>query len=294
VIEERLGVQAKARIRLVKGSHIVVPRLFEHDRAYIFQNADKRIVFAIPYQDAFTLIGTTDVDVGKRPVMAEISTAEIDYLCKAVSAYFRKPVTPGDVHWTYSGVRPLYDDGSSAAQEATRDFVLELDAPADAAPLLNVIGGKITTFRKLAEAALAKLSPHLPGAGPAWTAGASLPGGDMAVDGVPVLVERLLARCPGLGRDTAWRYARSYGTLAPGILGEASCTEDLGRQFGAGLTERELRHLVRNEWARSAEDVLWRRSKLGLRLDTQASAVLQSWLDTNLAAILSTPAAIGQ
>ncbi|MFO1173139.1 MAG: glycerol-3-phosphate dehydrogenase [Hyphomicrobiaceae bacterium] len=279
VLKAHLGVRSRGKVRLVKGSHIVVPKLFDHDRAYIFQNADRRIVFAIPYERDFTLIGTTDVDYAGDPADVAITPDEITYLCAAVSGYFNTPVEPSHVRWTYSGVRPLYDDGSSAAQEATRDFVLELDAARDEAPLLNVFGGKITTYRRLAEGALDKLKPHLRGKTSTWTAGATLPGGDFPVDGFPALLRRIRDACPGLGEETASRLARTYGTTALELLGGASSLQDLGIHFGAGLTEREVRHLVENEWARTAGDILWRRTKLGLRLDAAAASHLAQWLD---------------
>lgn len=290
VIGSRIGTSSPGKIRLVKGSHIVVPRLFTHNRAYIFQNADRRIVFAIPYERDFTLIGTTDVDYAGDPRDARISEGEIAYLCAAVSAYFARPVTAGDVCWTYAGVRPLFDDGGGSAQEATRDFVLELDAKAGEAALLNVFGGKITTYRRLAELALARLAPYLPGAGCAWTGGVPLPGGDFPVDGFDALLAGLERDRPWLGAETAWRLVRTYGTVALAIVAGASRLEDLGIDFGAGLSEREVRHLVRNEWARTADDILWRRTKLGLRFDKAAQMRLATWLYENMAGILSSTA----
>ena len=289
VITGRIGTRSAGRVRLVKGSHIVVPRLFTHDRAYIFQNADRRIVFAIPYERDFTLIGTTDIDYTGDPGEVHISPSEVDYLCHATSTYFRKPIDPADVRWSYSGVRPLYDDGSSTAQEATRDFVLEIDGNRGEAPLLNVFGGKITTYRRLAEAALGKLGHHLPGMAGAWTAGAGLPGGDFPVDGIPALLAQLHQACPGLGDETAFRLARTYGTVSLEILKGAPSLQDLGTHFGAGLTEREVRHLVREEWARSADDILWRRTKLGLRLERPAAERLDDWLGRNMGGILCSP-----
>ncbi len=286
LIGSRIQSRAPAKVRLVKGSHIVVPRLFAHDRAYIFQNADRRIVFAIPYERDFTLIGTTDIDYAGDPGDARITDDEVAYLCQAVSAYFAKPVATADVKWSYSGVRPLYDEGEGAAQEATRDFVLQLDTSSGEPALLNVFGGKITTYRRLAEQVLAKLSPHLPTGGASWTGTAPLPGGDFAVDGFDGQVATLIADYPFIARETAWRLARTYGTSAGRMLSGASRLEDLGLQFGAGLSEREVRYLVRHELARTATDVLWRRTKLGLRLDTAAAARLQAWLGDNVAGIL--------
>jgi glycerol-3-phosphate dehydrogenase len=268
VLTDVLHATAPAKVRLVQGSHIVVPKLFGHDRAYLFQNADNRIFFAIPYEHDFTLIGTTDLDFRGDPAGVRVSAAEQQYLCAGAREYFRAPITPQMIVWSYSGVRPLYDDGVSAAQEATRDYVLTLDAPAGAAPLLSAFGGKITTYRRLAEAALARLAPHLPApSAPAgWTARAPLPGGDFPVDGFDALVRTLRERWPFLTPPFATRLARAYGTRALALLEGVRTARDLGTNFGADLTEAELEYLARDEWARTAEDVLWRRSKLGLRM----------------------------
>ncbi|MFZ5789380.1 MAG: glycerol-3-phosphate dehydrogenase [Pseudomonadota bacterium] len=277
VIVRRLGLDASAKVRLVKGSHIIVPRLFEHDRAYIFQNDDRRIVFAIPYERDFTLIGTTDVDYRGDPAAVAISREETEYLCAAANRYFRKRIAPEAVVRSYAGVRPLYDDGASEAKAATRDYVLELEGSDGRAPLLNVFGGKITTYRRLAEAALARLEAHFPAMTAAWTATAPLPGGDFPVDGVGPLIAELEASFPFLGADHARRLTRAYGTRARRILEGARGPEDLGRRFGADLYEREVAYLADREWARSAEDVLWRRSKLGLRVSAQEAQALQNW-----------------
>src|SRR5579883_558103 len=265
-------------VRQVKGSHIVTRRLFAHDRAYIFQNTDGRVCFAIPYETDFTLIGTTDLDYRGDPAAASISSEEEQYLLDAAGAWLREPPAPEDVVWRYAGVRPLYDDGSARAQEATRDYVLDLDAPQGEAPLLSVIGGKITTFRRLAEAALAKLAPFLPGASGPWTKRTPLPGGDFPWDGAPALAAALAARHPFLDDATARRLIRAYGTDAETILEDARRPEDLGRDFGAGLTEREVDWMMRAEWARTEDDVLWRRSKLGLRLSQRQAADLADWM----------------
>lgn len=271
------GRRAHHAVRLVRGSHIVTRRLFGHDRAYILQQPDKRIVFAIPYETDFTLIGTTDIEHDGPPGTAVCTDAERDYLLAAASAYFREPVRADEIVWSYSGVRPLYDDGASSATAATRDYVLELRTDGGA-PVLDVFGGKITTHRRLAEAALAKLAPVLPPMREAWTAGAPLPGGDFAVDGAPALAAALRARHPFL--DPAWasRLVRAYGTDAERLLDGATEAADLGRDFGATLTEREVAWLRDREWARTAEDVLWRRSKLGLRIDPAGTAALADWL----------------
>jgi glycerol-3-phosphate dehydrogenase len=270
--------RAPARVRLVRGSHIVVPKLFDHHRAYIFQNADSRIIFAIPYENDFTLIGTTDQDYEGDPAAVAATEAEIGYLCAAASEYFARAVAPADVVWTYSGVRPLYDDGASAAQEATRDYVLHKDGAVGEAPLLSVFGGKITTYRRLAMSALDQLSGDLPAlAGKAgWTAGAPLPGGDFAVDGIHSLAEDLARSHPFLDPALADRLAHAYGTRAKAIIGTATAMADLGRPFAAGLTEAEIDYLRREEWAVSADDVLWRRSKLGLHMTEPERAVVRA------------------
>ena len=275
-----------ARIRLVQGSHIVVPKLFDHGRCYIFQAADGRIVFAIPFEADFTLIGTTDRDYEGDPAEAAASAEEIAYLCRATSEYFTRPVRPADVLWTYSGVRPLYDDGASEAQAVTRDYVLALDAVDGAAPLLSVFGGKITTFRRLAGAALDKLAPHLPGRLPAaaWLATAPLPGGDFPVDGVDDLASRLMASHPFLEDALVRRLVRTYGTRAALLLGGVRSRADLGRGFGADLSEREVVFLMQHEWAQTAADVVWRRSKLGLRMSPTEIAALDAWMASAFAA----------
>lgn len=263
-------------VRLVQGSHIVVPKLYDHPGCYIFQNEDNRIFFAIPYERDYTLIGTTDRDYAGDPSMVHASGAEIAYLCRSASDYLRKPVTPDMVVWTYSGVRPLYDEsGDTAAQAATRDYVLKLDAAEGATPLLSIFGGKITTYRRLAEAALGQLAPHLPtptGKHVGWTAKTPLPGGDFPVRGFEAQVAAARTRYPFLAESHLRRLIRAYGTRIEQLLAGATSFADLGTVYGADLTEAELRYLVRAEWARTAPDVLWRRSKLGLRL-SKAEAV---------------------
>ncbi len=275
VLSGVLGHTAPTRVRLVKGSHIVVRRLFEHDRCYIFQNRDGRICFAIPYERDFTLVGTTDDDYAGDPGQVAVSQAEEDYLRTAVSAYLRRPIEAGDIVWRYAGVRPLRDDGATKAQEATRDYVLELEGNP---PLLSVFGGKITTHRRLAEAAMARLAPCFPGLQGNWTASASLPGGDFPWDGVAALHQATQIRYTFLPDGMLHRLIRSYGTLVPDMLGDAARMEDLGVRFGADLTEREVTWLRDTEWARTAEDVLWRRSKLGLRFSPDEAAALERWL----------------
>jgi len=275
--------QQRSGVHLVKGSHIVVPRLYDNPRAYIFQTPDGRIVFAIPYQDDYTLIGTTDVDYNDDPGKVCISDDEVRYLCAAISSYFIKQVTPADVIWSFSGLRPLFDEGDVSAKERSRDYVLELDAPQGRPPLLTIFGGKITTYRHLAEDVLRQLTPFLPAAGPPWTRGAVLPGGDFPVDGLARLQHELLDKCPDLGDKTAARLVHAYGTLAADMLGGAGSVADLGRHFGAGLYQREVDYLIANEWAASADDILWRRCKLGLRFSQRETRKLQDYLKTRLA-----------
>jgi glycerol-3-phosphate dehydrogenase len=265
-------------MRLVRGSHIVVPRLFDHDFAYFFQLPDGRIFFAIPYERDFTLIGTTDRDQDPgAPIQA--SEEEVQYLCDGASRYFARPITPLDVVWTYSGVRPLIDDGSGKPEAATRGYRLELSDPAAGATLLSVFGGKITTYRHLAQEAVDLLGTRLPALkGPAWTRNRALPGGDFAIDGLEALKAGLASRYPFLGTGDLDRIARAYGTRAERWLGTAEGWQALGRDFGAGLTKAEVDYLVAEEWAVSAEDVLWRRTKLGLRLSEEQRAALAAYL----------------
>ncbi|MGZ5130010.1 MAG: glycerol-3-phosphate dehydrogenase [Caldimonas sp.] len=282
------------QLRLVKGSHIVVPRLFDHDHAYIFQNPDQRIIFAIPYEGEFTLIGTTDVEHHGAIGDAHATTEEIAYLCEQASRYFARPVTPGQVVWTYSGVRPLLDDESGNPAAVTRDYRLEFDTGGEGgagAPLLSIWGGKITTFRKLAEEAADLLAPALAAggsaAGAAWTAAAPLPGGDLRaslgaaappVNDVVATFDRfvaaLAARHPALPAPYVRRLARAYGSRAEQVLAGG-----LGAAVAPGVFEAELAYLRRVEWARSGDDVLWRRSKLGLHLDAAGRAAVAAWMD---------------
>jgi glycerol-3-phosphate dehydrogenase len=277
VIAGRLRRNTGEKVRLVRGSHIVTRKLYDHDKAYFFQGSDGRIIFAIPYERDFTLIGTTDTehpDPSEPPVCTD---AERDYLLDFASTYFAEPVTADDIVWTYSGVRPLYDDGAQSASAATRDYVLSVDE-AGGAPALNVFGGKITTYRRLAEGALERIGAHLPLAGGAWTAGVPLPGGDFEVDGADRLTRELRAAYPFLTGVWALRLVRAYGTEARLVLGDAAAAADLGRDFGATLTEREVCWLMEREYARTAEDVLWRRTKLGLRLSAEEAAALEAFM----------------
>ena len=272
VIRNVAHIATPEGVRLVRGSHIVTRRLYDHDRCYFFQGADGRIIFAIPFEQDFTLIGTTDMDHEGAPSDARCTEAERDYLLAFASEYFARPLAAEDVVWTYSGVRPLYNDGAKSATAATRDYVLSLDR--DGPPLLNVFGGKITTSRRLAESAMAKLAPFFPGLKGDWTARVPLPGGDFPHDGKAALTAKLKAQYPFLTDYHAARLIRAYGTEAFALLGPAKAMEDLGRDFGATLTEAEIRWLTGREWARTAEDVVWRRSKLGLRLSAEEIAAI--------------------
>jgi len=277
-------------LRLVKGSHIVVRKLFEHPYAYIFQNPDKRIVFAIPFERDFTLIGTTDVEIGGDPGAVAADAAEIDYLCTMINRYFSRQITPADVVWTYSGVRPLLDDGADASS-ITRDYRLELDTAG--APLLSVWGGKLTTYRALAEEAMEMLVKPLDIGKGNWTASAPLPGGDLGsmvrASGDPMAdFESFCAlqaqRRPWLPAPVLRRYARAYGTRMERMLGTASALTQLGEEMAPGLYAAEVEYLVGSEWAQTAEDILWRRSKLGLHLPSDAGERVGAWLQRRVTA----------
>lgn len=285
VIRAAFGQNEARHVRLVQGSHIVVKKKkFEGPRAYFFQNPDNRIIFAIPYEGDYTLIGTTDRDFKEDPGAIRISDEETDYLCKAASEYFREPVTRNDIVWTYSAVRPLFDDGASKAQEATRDYVLKLEgagekaAASGEAPLLNVFGGKLTTYRRLSEHALEKIAEAIGAKGAPWTAKSHLPGGDFAVTGYEAEVARLKGRYGFISDRHARRLVRRYGTKAWTLLGAANTLADLGRHFGADLYEAEVRYLIDNEWAMTAADVLWRRTKDGLRLNDEEKRQLEEYI----------------
>lgn len=278
VLSEGLQNQSVHNIRLVQGSHIVVKKKFDHNHAYFFQNADDRIFFAIPYHDDFTLIGTTDVDYAGDPAHAEISQDEVDYLCSGASTYFERSVTPDDIVWHFSGVRSLYDDGASKAQEATRDYVVRVDGKKTDAKLINVFGGKITTYRRLSESVMKKVESILPPKGKSWTQAQCLPGGDFPMDGFDDLMNAIHERYRFLTRKTAIRLARTYGTKTYNILGDAQSMDVLGQNFGYDLTPREVEYLIREEWAQTAEDVLWRRTKLGLYFNQEQVRGLQNWI----------------
>lgn len=276
LLKNQLKIKSRETVRLVRGSHIVVPRLYDHDRCYFFQGTDGRIIFAIPYEEDYTLIGTTDADHDDADIVPECSEAEQDYLVAFASEYFTKPVTRDQIVWTYSGVRPLYDDGASSATAATREYVLSLDS--DAAPLLNVFGGKITTYRKLAEAALVKISSALPNVTSNWTAGVPLPGGDFAVGDVKKLQDKLANDYPFLSAYATRRLIRAYGTEAWEVLGDAKSADDLGQDFGATITTRELDWAIKREWVHTGEDYLWRRTKLGLRLTEKERTTVDRYI----------------
>jgi len=279
----RAGQETQRRMRLVRGSHIVVPRLFDHDFAYFFQIPDGRIFFAIPYQGDFTLIGTTDRDHHGPLGEVKASAEEIAYLCDAANAYFARAIAPADVVWSYSGVRPLIDDGSGKPEAATRGYSFDLDTDGEsegaAAPLLSVFGGKITTYRHLAKDAVEKLRPLLPVLGSGdWTADAPLPGGDFPMAGIDALIADLARAYPFLGAASVDRVARAYGTLARTWLGDATDAAMLGEDFGHGLSAAEVDYLMTREWATCAQDVLWRRTKLGLRLGAAQVARLEEYM----------------
>ncbi len=288
-VDEILGRMSQAKndkgLRLVKGSHIVTKRLFEGDHSYIFQNADNRIIFAIPYEGEYTLIGTTDVPFDRAPGHVEISPEEITYLCDAANEYFIDDISPVDVVWSYSGVRPLYDDKSEDASAVTRDYVLDIDEFTDGAPFMSIYGGKITTSRKLAEHALEKLAPFFMKGraklvGEDWTATAGFPGGDILNADFEAFYREVELRYPDVPSKILWRLVRAYGTRVSLVLGSEGI---LGKMFGAGLSESEARYLVSHEFATRAEDVLWRRSKLGLHMNEAEKNDFTAWFEKTLA-----------
>jgi glycerol-3-phosphate dehydrogenase len=258
VLNERLGQPSADAVRLVKGSHIVLPRLYQGEHAFILQNDDRRVVFMIPYQENYTLVGTTDVPLEHEPENVQPSADEVDYLCRAAGRYLVRQPSASEVLWRYAGVRPLYDDGSADASSVTRDYTLRVDDEAGSAPVLSVFGGKITTHRRLAEHAMEKLAPYFPAMSRSWTAHAPLPGSDFADR--EIAQSEFFLRYRGAPSEVLHQVFRRHGTRAAEVLGDG----DFGEHYGAGLTERELRWFVEREWARSAEDVLWRRTKAGL------------------------------
>ncbi|WP_428684773.1 glycerol-3-phosphate dehydrogenase [Reyranella sp.] len=282
-LDEQTEIKTPKRVRLVKGSHIIVPKLYDGDHAFILQNSDNRIVFVIPYERAFSLIGTTDIAVeeGEHPVCSPEETA---YLCDLASRYMAKPVRPEDVVWTYSGVRPLFDDGDDNPSKVTRDYHLEVDgSPQGKAPILSVFGGKITTYRRLAEHALRDLQPYFPRMGGPWTDGRAVYDGEMAdaptfEEAFDKFVEGAVANKPGLPKDLVRILARRHGSGLEDLLENVKTVADLGRHFGGSLYEVEVRHLVRDEWAVDPEDVLWRRTKEGLHMTAEEREAFARWL----------------
>ena len=266
------------RVRLVKGSHLVVPRLYEGDHAYILQSPDRRVVFVIPYEERFSLIGTTDVPVGN-PGQVRMDAAEAGYLCDVVNAYFKTPLAPADAVWSFAGVRPLFDDEAGNPSAVSRDYVLDLEAGTGEAPLLSVFGGKITVYRRLAEHALDQLRPHLPAMGPAWTADYPLPGGDLPGGDFDAHVGRLATAYPALDPATLRRLAKRHGSRAADVLGDAKLMADLGTAFGGGLFAREVDYLMAHEWASSADDILWRRTKAGLHVTHNQHRALAEYVE---------------
>ena len=263
LLDRELEIDSPGQVRLVKGSHIVVPRIHDKRYAYVLQNPDRRVIFMIPYEREFTLIGTTDVQVTGEDLLPVISPAEVAYLCAAASRYSARAVTTDQVAWSYSGVRPLYDDGKEDPSAITRDYVLLLDEQGP--PLLSIFGGKITTYRKLAEHVLEKLARWIPAHRP-WTHAEALPGGDFGGRDFPTVLGEFRTRYSGLDPHWLARLLRRHGTLAGKILDNAKTAADLGEDFGGGLYERELAYLIEHEWARTGEDVLWRRTKCGLHM----------------------------
>ncbi len=276
VLDRVVGDRIKGSVRLVKGSHIIVPKVHSQGHALILQNPDKRVIFVIPYEGRFSLIGTTDVAVGSVDEAARITIDETEYLLAAVNRFLAWPLTAADVVSSYAGVRPLYDDGSADPSQVTRDYVLRLDHEERQAPLITIFGGKITTYRRLAEEALGKLAPFFPGMKGDWTATEKLPGGEVAH--FNAFRDEMHKRYPNLPREMVEGIVRRHGSRAPLVLGDAKLVEDLGIAFGAGLTQREVRYLVTEEWAETSEDILWRRTKCGLHMTSEQREAVQEYL----------------
>ena len=279
-VEQTLGLEtgsaARRRTRLVKGSHIVVRKLFEHSYPYTFQSGDGRVLFAIPFEDDYTLLGTTDTELDGEPGGVEISPEEVDYICSIASTYFERRLSPRDVVWSYAGIRPLFDDQARSASAVTRDYVLQLDR--EPAPMLSVYGGKITTYRRLAEQAVDLLAAPLGFDGAAWTRDAPLPGGDIPGADVGRFASDCARRYPWLPEGMVRHCVRHYGTDIDAVLSGCRSVDDLGENFGAGLYAAEVDHLVEREWARTPEDVLWRRTKKGLRISPDGARRLAAYL----------------
>jgi glycerol-3-phosphate dehydrogenase len=276
-INKNMDLTTTFGLKLVKGSHIVVPRLYAGDHAFILQNDDRRVVFVYPYEQHYTLIGTTDVEHTGEPGDVSVSPEETDYLCRAANRYFACTVTPADVVWRYCGIRPLFDDGATNVSKITRDYTLRVDGDAETAPLLSVFGGKITTYRKLAEHALGKLAHWFPQMKNPWTEKAKLPGGDLRGVTLEAYIERLQQEYPALPAELIQSLARRHGDAVPAVLAGAKSIADLGACFGGNLYAREVDYLVVHEWARTAEDILWRRTKAGLHTNAQQKQALASY-----------------
>ena len=283
VISGALRLNSRDKVRLVRGSHIVTRKLFDHEKSYFFQGKDGRIMFAIPYEEDFTLIGTTDADHSDPGQKPACSAEEQAYLLNFANQYFAADVTAEDVVWRYAGVRPLFDDGASSATAATRDYVLRVDRSAGG-PVLNVFGGKITTYRRLAESALELVDAEFGRASAKWTAGVALPGGDLPVDGVAQLRHELAEALPFLQASTIRRLIRQYGSEAQQIFAEADSAEALGNDFGSGIYQRELDWAIGQEWVHEADDFLWRRSKLGLRVSADQRQAIEGYIAAALSA----------
>jgi len=283
-IARRCGAaHGAAALRLVKGSHIVVPRLYMGEQAFLLQNDDRRVVFVLPFAQEFSLIGTTELPFEGDPAGVRCTDDEASYLCRAVNRWFAKPIAPQAIRWRFAGVRPLYEDHAANASAVTRDYVLLLDAGQGAAPLLSVLGGKITTYRRLAEHALERLAPHLPQPRGAWTSKEPLLGGDLPGGDPDAAAESLRKQYPWLEAGAAQRFVARYGSEAAAVLGGAQIAADLGAEFGPGLSAREVDWFCREEWAESADDILWRRTKAGLGADDAARARLEAYLTSQAA-----------
>ena len=273
------GVAGPESLRLVKGSHLVTPKLYEGSQAYLLQNDDGRIAFVIPFEGNFSLVGTTEVPLAAPDAAPRIDAAEADYLCALVSRFFRTPLRPEQAVWSYSGIRALYDDGQGSASAVSREYRLTLDGGPGEAPLLTIFGGKLTTYRHLAERVLDRLRPRLPGLRPSWSGQVHLPGGGLGPHGLPGLLLELARRYPRLAPELLEALARRHGTLAARVLGAAQTEAELGEQFGGGLHAAEVDYLAAQEWARTTEDILWRRTKCGLRVDAAGQARLAEYLN---------------
>lgn len=279
-VESKMQLTSPRNIRLIKGSHFVVPKMYEGEQAYILQNEDHRIVFVIPYNNDFTLVGTTDKEYTGDPKAVAMDDDEESYLLNVVNAHFSQQLTSDDIRWRYSGVRPLCDDESDSPSAITRDYTLELESDKNQkAPLLSIFGGKITTYRKLSEAALAEIKPFFPTMGPSWTANNAITGGDIGDASYQEWVSTIRDAYPWINSPLLARLTNAYGTKVHDVLADATCLNDLGECFGADLHQQEVSYLVNQEWARSADDVLWRRTKLGLHFNAQQTLALETFID---------------